>query len=250
MPENRDFIELSARGLPAIMGYARHERVEPQGIHVKVELEFDASVAARSGELGDAIDYVRVLGEYRFLLWASRFFLIETAAEALCRYTLSPQWNGAPAQAVGVRLRLEKPSALGAHATPALNVYREQSRYQYPAFEGESFQEIDENRDCRISRIVLPPGGSFTPSRGRIAVMTISDGVYFGDERVPAGGAHYSAGTGNLEWVNRSHETAALLCVECYDEDWSAKNLEHYPAAQSAGFSFYDSVLGEYVKRH
>ncbi|MCB9254867.1 MAG: dihydroneopterin aldolase [Bdellovibrionaceae bacterium] len=250
MPENRDFIELEARGLPAIMGYARHERVEPQGIHVHVALEFDAQVAARSGELSDAIDYVRVLGEYRFLLWASRFFLIETAAETLCRYTLSPQWDGRPAQALGVRLRLEKPSALGAHATPALNVYRQRGLYTFAPFEGENFQEIDDNRDCRVSRIVLPPGGAFAPSRSRVAVMALGDEVYWGDERVPAGGAHYSAIPNSLEWVNRGLEPVALLCVECHDEAWSEKHLEHYPAAQGAGFSFYDSVLGEYVKRH
>ncbi|MCB0403969.1 MAG: dihydroneopterin aldolase, partial [Bdellovibrionales bacterium] len=220
MSENRDFIELAARGLPAIMGFARHERVEPQGIHVHVELEFDASVAARSGELVDAIDYVRVLGEYRFLLWASRFFLIETAAETLCRYTLSAEWEGTPAQARGVRLRLEKPHALGAHATPALNVYREQGVYQYPAFEGENLQEIDSNRDCRVSRVVVPPGGTFAPSSGRFAILSLCDDLYWGGERVPAGGARYS---NSLEWVNRSLQTAALLCVECHDEEWAAK---------------------------
>src|SRR5579859_6134880 len=84
-----DSISLENVAVECIIGLFREERVQPQPVSVNLRLGLSPFARSRR-DLGDTIDYLSVAGQVRFLLSACRFYLIETAAEALASYLLAP----------------------------------------------------------------------------------------------------------------------------------------------------------------
>ena len=141
------------------------ERVRAQIIQVELSLYFDPRPAANTGRLDLAVDYVRILGDVRFLLEHGEFILIESAAEAICRYLLLPSLPDAPrAELQAVRLKLTKPHCLDGFAIPSLEIYREKKELQLSPIVKNNHKviPIHGTRDCGIHLIQLYPGKSLS----------------------------------------------------------------------------------------
>src|SRR5690606_14613486 len=144
-----------------VVGVYPSERTHPQPLLVDLALHFDARPAARGGGLAASIDYARLAGEVRFLLAACRFYLLETAAEALARYLLAPPTEDVPrARVEAVSIRLSKPRALAGSAIASLQIQREAGEMDYPQ-EVKDFGRVDrifEDAACGIYRLRVAPG--------------------------------------------------------------------------------------------
>ncbi len=156
-----DVVELRGMRVECIVGVYRAERDEPQPLDVEVALYLDTRAAAADGNLSATINYARLSGELRFLLESSSFQLLETAADALCRYILAPPTDDAArVQVQAVTVRLSKPEALGGGAVASLQIHRRAGEYQYP-IEDKPFVRVDvvyEDKGIGIYRLRVKPG--------------------------------------------------------------------------------------------
>lgn len=158
---------LSLRGMrfDCIVGLFDFERNTPQPVELAVTLHFDTREAARHGRLVDTIDYARLLGELRFILTASRFRLLESAAEAVAAWVLAPPSADVPRpQVEEVDVCLSKLVALSGAAVPTLEIHRARADFQMKT-EAKSFGFVDvifETKECGVyrerihARTVLP----------------------------------------------------------------------------------------------
>ncbi len=158
-----DVIELRGITVDCIVGIYRPERVRPQPLRLDVALYLDARDAALGGRLAHTVHYGRLEGELRFLLEACRFELLESAAEALCRYVLAPPTADAPrAQVRAATVRVSKPEALGVRAIPSIQLHRTAEEMVY-AHEDKPFGRVDivhEGAGYGIYRLRVKPGGT------------------------------------------------------------------------------------------
>lgn len=156
-----DVIEIRNLRVDCIVGVYRSERHTPQPLELDAALYLDTRAAGRERGLRATVDYARLVGELRFLLESASFRLLESAAEALCRYVLAPPTADAPrAQVEAVTLRLSKPTALGS-AIATLQVTRTRTEFDY-GLELKPFGEVDviyEDQTAGIYRLRVKPGG-------------------------------------------------------------------------------------------
>lgn len=99
------------RGLriSCVVGVYPTERESPQAIVVDVELDYDASRAAVSDAVADAVDYDRVAHGLTTLIERRGFHLLETMAHETAEMLLTEH---PPVQTV--RLEIRKPGAVAA----------------------------------------------------------------------------------------------------------------------------------------
>ncbi|HSP79029.1 MAG TPA: dihydroneopterin aldolase, partial [Myxococcaceae bacterium] len=158
-----DVIELRHIQVRCIVGVYPAERGTPQPLDVDVALYLDTRKAAAAGSLRDTVDYARLAGELRFLLESADFRLLETAAEALCRYVLAPPTEDTTrAQVQAVTLRLSKPEALGTAGQASLQVHRAADEYRFER-EDKPFGRVDivfHDEHVGIYRLRIAPGRS------------------------------------------------------------------------------------------
>ena len=111
---------LFIRSLPVdcIIGVHPFERASRQRLLISLTLETDFSGAARTDDIGLAVDYVALAEQITGFAREGRFALIETLAERLADHLFVPPIE---------RLELEiiKPAALGATREVGVRVYRE-----------------------------------------------------------------------------------------------------------------------------
>lgn len=164
-----DVIEIRSLRVDCIVGVYRSERHTPQPLELDAALYLDTRGASRERGLRATVDYARLVGELRFLLESASFRLLETAAEALCRYVLAPPTADAPrAQVEAVTLRLSKPTALGS-AIATLQVHRRRDEFVF-GHEHKPFGEVDvlyEDQSAGIYRLRVKPGGSIATHEHR-----------------------------------------------------------------------------------
>ncbi len=159
---SRQLDRLSLRGMrfDCIVGLFDFERNTPQPVELDVTLHFDTREAALHGKLVQTVDYSRLLGELRFILTASRFRLLESAAEALAAWILVPPSADAPRPAVEeVDVRLSKLVALSGAAVPTLEIHRCQGDFAMKT-ETKTFGFVDvvfETRECGVYRERISP---------------------------------------------------------------------------------------------
>ena len=158
-----DVIELRQISVQCIVGVYPAERGTPQPLELDVALYLDTRKAASAGSLRDTVDYGRLAGELRFLLETADFRMLETAAEALCRYILAPPTeDSARAPVRAVTLRLSKPEALGGAGLASLQVHRAADEYQFEK-EEKPFGRVDilfQDEHVGIYRLRIAPGRS------------------------------------------------------------------------------------------
>ncbi|MBX9741697.1 MAG: dihydroneopterin aldolase [Beijerinckiaceae bacterium] len=80
---------IEALELHAYHGWHRHEGEFGQAFLVDLELETDISRAAATDELGDTLDYARLVDTVRRLFVDTRYKLVETAAATLAKGILA-----------------------------------------------------------------------------------------------------------------------------------------------------------------
>lgn len=158
----RQLDRLSLRGMrfDCIVGLFDFERNTPQPVELAVTLHFDTREAAQHGKLVQTVDYARLLGELRFLLTASRFRLLESAAEAVAAWCLAPPSVDVPRpQVEEVDVSLSKLVALSGAAVPTLEIHRDRSDFVMKT-EHKSFGFVDvifETRECGVYRERVHP---------------------------------------------------------------------------------------------
>lgn len=161
-----DVIEVRGLTVDCIVGVYRRERVAVQPLQLDVALFLDTRQAAHDGKLARTVHYGRLEGELRFLLESCRFELLESAAEAVCRYVLAPPTEDSNrAQVHAATVRVTKPQALGGRAIPSLQVHRTADEMHYAA-EDKPFGRVDiiqESEGYGIYRLRIRPGGSISP---------------------------------------------------------------------------------------
>ncbi len=117
-----DAIIVRELAVECILGVYPRERDQPQLVLVDVELALDLNHAATHADLTHTIDYSDLAREVTFIMQASRFRLVETAAYSLLHYLLHP---ASPTHAntyqrpmvTSARVRLHKPfHGLRAHS--------------------------------------------------------------------------------------------------------------------------------------
>ncbi len=113
-----DIIYIQDLRVDAVIGEHAWEQRIRQRLRIDLEIAVDASLAAASDCLADALDYSVVAREVHELVTASRVKLLETLAEQIARQVLSHEsvdW---------VRVGLAKPGALPQAANVRLVIER------------------------------------------------------------------------------------------------------------------------------
>lgn len=188
-----DVIELRQLSVQCIVGIYPAERGTPQPLELDVALYLDTRKAAAAGSLRDTVDYARLAGELRFLLETADFRMLETAAEALCRYILAPPTeDSARAPVRAVTLRLSKPEALGLAGLASLQVHRAADEYQFEQ-EEKPFGRVDivfQDEHVGIYRLRIAPGRTIPTHEHRVmneAELVLGHGLLLQGRPVLAG---------------------------------------------------------------
>ncbi|WNG47294.1 FolB domain-containing protein [Archangium minus] len=188
-----DVIELRHLSFQCIVGVYPAERGTPQPLELDVALYLDTRKAAAEGSLRDTVDYARLTGELRFLLETADFRVLETAAEALCRYILAPPTaDTSRTQVQAVTLRLTKPEALGRVGLASLQVHRTADEYRFE-LEEKPFGRVDiifQDAHVGIYRLRIAPGRTIPTHEHRVmneAELVLGHGLLLQGKPVPAG---------------------------------------------------------------
>lgn len=184
-----DAITLRDLAVSCVIGVHPEEKLRPQSLRLDLRLYLDTSAAALSGILSRTVDYSLVAKQLTFILEHSRFRLLESAAEALAVFLLTPA-PGSEALIAAVDIEIKKPEALGGVAEPSVRIFRDQANR--PAWELQN----DKNRilfqvpEAVIERWVIPVGQSLTIEGNEgLDLMTESAGIIVNDKIVTAGQA-------------------------------------------------------------
>lgn len=206
-----DLITIDGLETRCLIGVLAAERSHPQLLTLRLALELDGGPAARSGQLGDTVDYSRTGAIARFVLVAGRFLLVETAAEVLCAAALGAADGPKP---LAVTVELTKPQALpGAacvhyrarRAAAALPMRREAAPFG-------TLLTLFEAPPCRLVRITLAPGASLPGElvcMPGAALLALDPGI----AALPAGTARLAAPTAGGSLCNAGDTAAGLLLV-------------------------------------
>lgn len=214
-----DVIQLEGLMVDCIVGVYPDERHAPQPLRVDLAMHLDTREAAHAG-LRASVDYARTAGDVRFLLESCRFLLLETAAEALCRYLLAEPTEDAPrARPFAVDLRLEKPRALAGGVMPSLTVRRRASELTYEV-EDKPFGHVDVihvTKGCGIYRLRVAPGGSIPAHEHRVMEereLILGDGLLLQGQKVEPGMAFTWPKGLPHRYDNPSSVEQTILCVD------------------------------------
>ncbi|MBN1205830.1 MAG: dihydroneopterin aldolase [Myxococcaceae bacterium] len=215
-----DVIELRGITVDCIVGVYRRERVTAQPLRLDVALFLDTREAAVGGQLGRTVHYGRLEGELRFLLEACRFELLESAAEAMCRYVLAPPPADAPRMQVrAATVRLTKPQALAGRAVPSLQVHRTAEELHYQV-EDRPFGRVEivyEGEGYGIYRLRIRPGGTLSMHLHQVleeSELVLGAGLTLQGRPVARGMAfHWQRGSAH-RYDNPSQGEQTVLCVD------------------------------------
>lgn len=214
-----DAIELRGLRVQCVVGVYKNERQRLQPLELEASLYLDTRSVPTAG-LGATVDYARLAGELRFLLESASFRLLESAADALCRYILAPPTGDTHrAQVHAVTLRLTKPEALEGGTVASLQVHRRADEYEY-AREDKPFGRVDivyEDQTAGIYRLRIKPGGTIVTHEHRVmeeSELVLGPGLLLQGEPV-------AAGTG-IRWPQRfphrydnpQEVEQTILCVD------------------------------------
>jgi FolB domain-containing protein len=215
-----DVVELCGLQISCVVGVYRAERHLRQPLSLDVSLYLDTRKAARGGQLRDTVDYARLAGELRFLLESASFRLLETAADALCRYILAPPTqDGSRAQVEAVTLRLAKPEALREGAQGSLQVHRRRDEYAV-RHEEKPFGKVDvvyEDAAVGIYRLRIKPGGAIATHEHRVmdeSELVLGSGLLLQGRPVQAGTGYDWPRNVPHRYDNPQDTEQTILCVD------------------------------------
>ena len=114
-----DKIYIRDLALRCIIGVYPEERREKQDVIINIVLECDHSAAAKSDQIGDAVDYKSIKQEVIELVEASEFNLIETLADRIAQICLHNK------KVRRATVTVDKPAALRFARSVAVEISRE-----------------------------------------------------------------------------------------------------------------------------
>ena len=222
--ESLDEIKLKRLSIPCVVGIYPREKMLTQLLEVDLTLYLDTREAAKHDCLTKSVDYAALGAEIRFLLQSAHFRLLETAAEAISHYILSPAPSDKPRGCVvGVEVLLRKPEALNGPCVPSLKIRRHRSEIMghYEDFDFGEVYVIHRSHDYVFYRMSVK-GLKTTPyyehsyedtSLGVVCEMPLKEGLVMAGQKMRAGvGLSFPEG-----FVRRYHNSASedrsLLCV-------------------------------------
>ncbi len=218
----RQLDRLSLRGMrfDCIVGLFDFERNTPQPLELDVTLHFDTREAARNGRLVQTVDYSRLLGELRFILMASRFRLLESAAEAVAAWVLAPPSVDVPRPHVEeIDVQLSKLVALSGAAVPTLEIHRTRADYAMIT-ETKSFGYVDivfETKECGVYRERLHPR-TVLPTHVHHqfdeSELVLGSGLLLQGQPVAAGLAHTWPRNFPHRYENTTDIEQSFLCID------------------------------------
>ncbi|MBN1960602.1 MAG: dihydroneopterin aldolase [Deltaproteobacteria bacterium] len=215
-----DRLSLSGLSVDCIVGVYPSERDQPQSLGVEIDLFLDTRLAAHDAKLHDTVDYARLWGEVRFLLQASRFLLLESAAEAITRYILAPSTRDVPHQKIqAATVRLAKPRALAGAGMPTLEIHRQAADYTYTV-ETKPFGQVDvifATRGCGIYREHVNAGCSVPTHIHKQmdeSELVLGSGLLVqGKPAITGTARHWPRGFAH-RWDNPTKQVQTFLCVD------------------------------------
>lgn len=206
-----DVITLRDLGVQCVIGVHPEEKVRTQLLKLDIKLFLDTSPAAFSGILSRTVDYSLVAKQLTFILTHSRFRLLESAAEALAIFLLTPP-DPEAALIQAVELEIHKPEALGGVAIPSVRIFRDQAdpanRVKLSRAERILFQVPEAVMERRLvparSELVIEEGDD-------LALMTETSGLSLSGNILPSGASLKS--TQRFVLVNPSDDDRSVLAV-------------------------------------
>jgi FolB domain-containing protein len=232
-----DWIRIRGLRVDCVVGLYPHERGVAQPLELEVHLCFDAEAAAVREKLSLSVDYAALSDQLAFLLRSCRFWMLETAAHALCAYLLAPPSPAEQrAHIARARVVLTKPTALGGRAVPSLELERE-AGFAPVGREIKPFGTVDvihETRDAGIYRLNIAPGREIPLHEHRVmqeSEMVLTRGLLCQGKPVVPGTVHqWSHGVAHC-YRNPTRRYQSILCVD------SPRFIEadEIPVPQAAG---------------
>lgn len=215
-----DWIRIRGLRVDCVVGLYPHERDVAQPLELEVHLCFDAEAAAVREKLSLSVDYAALSDQLAFLLRSCRFWMLETAAHALCAYVLAPP---APSERrapiARARVILTKPTALGGRAVPSIELEREAS-FVPVGREDKPFGTVDvihETRDAGIYRLNVAPGREIPLHVHRVmreSEMVLTRGLLCQGKPVSAGTVQQWPHGFPHSYRNPTKRFQTILCVD------------------------------------
>ena len=186
-----DTIRIRGLTVHCVVGVYPHERHTAQPLRIDLDLSVDTEKAGARERIRDTVDYAAVTAQVTFLLEAGNFHMLETAAHVLAKYLLSPPPPSArTARIDAVRIRLEKPHALGGNGVASLEIERDRAWFQDQTAE-KPFGQIDivhETRRVGVYRLHIRPRATIplqVHRRLSKSEMILTDGLLCQGEPAP-----------------------------------------------------------------
>ncbi len=214
-----DEIRLEGLEVECVVGIYPREKLNPQPLELGVSLFLDTREAVRTNSLTRSVDYAALSAELTFILQNARFKLLETAAEALCHYILSPPVGLVErAPVIGVTVLLKKPKAFGGAMVPSLKItrHRQEVRAYWDSSAQGRLYMIHESLDSRLFRLHVPAYGetpAFTHDAGVAAEMPGAMGLFLDEEPLKPGMALNFAEGSVRSYRNPTGHDVSLLCI-------------------------------------
>lgn len=153
----RDFV------VPCTIGIYPEEKLKTQPLHLHLVMFLDTSMAAKSGQLSQSVDYSSLVKDISFILTQGHFRLIESAAEAVAAFILSAHPTDVMrGSCEAVEVEIVKPEALRGVSIPSIRVFREQG--ETVAAKGvPTWDMIFAAPETSLFRGIVPPQTSLRP---------------------------------------------------------------------------------------
>ena len=182
-----DAITLRDLAVQCVIGVHPEEKIRPQPLKLDVRIYLDTSPAGLSGILSRTIDYSLVAKQLSFILTYSRFRLLESAAEALAIFLLTPP-RGEHPTIHAVDIEIKKPEALGGVSEPSVRIFRDLENRQGWLKNGVLNCILFQVPEAVLERWIIPAGETLTiKSSEDLALMTESQGLSINDKIAAAG---------------------------------------------------------------
>jgi dihydroneopterin aldolase len=218
--EALDWITIRNLRVECVIGVFGEERTRLQPVVATLRLGLRPRGERRSTLTHETVDYLALAGQVTFLLRAGRFKLIETAAEALASYLLTPPSPGERRAAIErVAVRLHKPRALPPPATAQIAIERAADPGRIAAERGP-FGAVDvifDDPEVAIYRLSVAPDAEVPPrveGRRREHELVLTRGlVVDGREVFPGTAFHWPAGAPHY-YQNPTSAHQTILCID------------------------------------
>jgi FolB domain-containing protein len=206
----RDFV------IPCTIGIYPEEALRTQALRLNLVLFLDTSVAARSGQLGQSVDYSVLVKEIRFILTQGHFRLLESAAEALATFILAPNPLDILRVACdAVEIEIIKPEALNGVSIPAIRIFREKEE-NIPAIDVPIWNMIFSSPEtCLFRGNVLSQSSlrPWLPGWNVAAIMTGSAGLKISGRCLASAEELLATDVAEQSLHNDSDEARSFLAV-------------------------------------